>query len=104
MNDSQLWFTSKKLDINDKLYKYIGKNEKTKIIIKISKLKGHMPIREPIIDEETRKKMMSFWHKKQENDKILKEDDDESYLQSQWANPNALKNELHSFQSISIKK
>merc|ERR1712154_188331 len=88
---AQLWFASKKLLRSDELSKYIGKNEKTKIIVKITKEKGHMPLREPPVDEETRKKMMSYWHKKQEQDKELKEDDDTSYLQSDWADTSSLK-------------
>ena len=88
---AQLWFTSKKLLRSDVLSHYIANNEKTKIVIKITKQKGNMPVREQGVDEETRKKMMAFWHKKQEQEKVLKEDDDTSYLQSEWADTGALK-------------
>ena len=94
----QLWFTSKKLSRDETLSKYIGNNEKTKIVIKITKKSSNMPMREPVVDENMRKKMMSYWYKKQEQDKELKEDDDDSYLMSDWANTNALKetfNGLH---------
>ena len=87
----QLWFTSKKLLRGDQLNKYIGNNEKTKIVVKITKASSNMPMREPVVDENTRKKMMSYWYKKQEENKELKEDDDDSYLMSEWANTNALK-------------
>eukprot|EP00483_Globobulimina_turgida_P011849 UN11871 len=88
---AQLWFTSKKLLRCTKLNKYIGHNEKTKIIVKITKEKANMPLREAAVDEETRKKMMAYWYKKQEENKQLKQDDDNSYLQSQWADNQALK-------------
>lgn len=96
---AQLWFTSKKLLREDELNKYIGNNEKTKIVVKITKEKGNMPMREPPVDENTRKKMMSYWYKKQEQNKELAEDDDNSYLESQWANTNALKQSFHGLNS-----
>ena len=88
---AQLWFTSKKLLRSDDLSKYIGHNEKTKIVVKVTKQNGHMPMRESAVDEEMRKKMMAFWYKKQEKDKELKEEDDDSYLQSSWADTDSLK-------------
>jgi len=88
---AQLWFANKKLLRHDKLEKYIGKNEKCTIVVKITSNNDHMPVREAVVDEETRRKMMAFWYKKQEQDKNLKEDDDNSYLQQQWANPHSLK-------------
>eukprot|EP00484_Ammonia_sp_Unknown_P000849 CAMPEP_0197020662 /NCGR_PEP_ID=MMETSP1384-20130603/1508_1 /TAXON_ID=29189 /ORGANISM="Ammonia sp." /LENGTH=294 /DNA_ID=CAMNT_0042448333 /DNA_START=50 /DNA_END=934 /DNA_ORIENTATION=+ len=91
VDTAQLWFASKKLLRGDVLSKYIGNNEKSKLVVKITKQTGNMPVREPVVDEETRKKMMAFWYKKQEQDKELKQDDDDSYLQTQWANTNALK-------------
>eukprot|EP01083_Nonionella_stella_P071057 190596_1 len=91
---AQLWFAAKKLLRKDELNKYIGNNEKTKIVVKISKQKGHMPVREPAVDEETRKKMMAYWHKKQEQNKELKEDDDNSYLESKWADTQSLKKQF----------
>ncbi|ETO05768.1 hypothetical protein RFI_31629 [Reticulomyxa filosa] len=69
LKTAQLWFSSRKLFREDILAKYIGSNEKSKLVVKITKEKGHIPIREPMIDEETRKKMLAFWHKKQEEDK-----------------------------------
>jgi len=43
---------------------YIGKNEKTKIIVKLTKSGTGAPAREPMIDEETHKKMLSYYYKK----------------------------------------
>merc|ERR1712129_121682 len=91
---AQLWFTSKKLLRTDTLKTYIGNNEKTKIVVKISKANGHMPMRENAVDPEMRKKMMAFWYKKQETEKELQQDDDNSYLETDWANTNSLKKAL----------
>lgn len=100
---AQLWFTFKKLERGKLLSDYIGTNEKTKIIVKITKAQSHMPVREPVCDEQTRKQMMSFWYKQQESDKALNGDDDESYLRSDWANTSALKQTMLGTQNIRLK-
>jgi cilia- and flagella-associated protein 298 len=63
-NDSALWWAGKELVKGKLLKDYIGKNEKTKIICKMTKVGAGMPAREAAIDEETYKKMISFYHKK----------------------------------------
>jgi len=89
---AQLWFAGKKLVRGETLRKYVGKNEKTKIIVKIQRSEGKgAPTQESAIDENTRKKMMAFWHRKQETKKELEEDDDDSYLTSSWADPKSMK-------------
>jgi len=60
-------------------------------------------VREPLIDEETHKKMLSFYHKKQEEAKKLEEDNDDTYMNAQWANPSNLKNQLTGGKNISWK-
>jgi hypothetical protein len=73
---------------------YIGKNEKTKLIVKLQRSGGGQPTREPAIDEETQKKMMAFYHKKQEQMKALEDDDDDSFANSSWADPKALQRQF----------
>jgi len=99
----QLWFASRKLQRTEKLSKYIGTNEKTKVIIKITSEKGGAPVREPNIDEESHKQMLAFWHKKQEKDKELAKDDEDSYLASEWANPNQLKTAFQGMKNLKIR-
>eukprot|EP00128_Syssomonas_multiformis_P007851 Colp12_sorted_trinity150504_noHs@22095 len=91
---TQLWWASKELIPGKLLSDYIGKNEKTKIIGKIQKRGSGAPQREPIVDEETQKQMMAYWHKKQEELKKLETDDDDAYMGSAWADPNALKRQF----------
>jgi len=62
--DTVLWWAGKELLREKNLRDYVGKNEKTKIIVKLSKTGSGMPAREPMIDEETHKKMLSYYHKK----------------------------------------
>lgn len=91
---AQLWWAGKELVKGKKLCDYVGKNEKSKIIVKIQHKGAGAPVREPLIDEEAHKKMLSFFHKKQEEQKKLEEDEEDAYLYSAWANPRQLKDQL----------
>eukprot|EP00756_Hemistasia_phaeocysticola_P011524 Hpha_TRINITY_DN15125_c3_g3::TRINITY_DN15125_c3_g3_i2::g.126479::m.126479 len=89
---TQLWWAGKQLHREDLLAKYTGKNEKTKLVMKITKQGGHAPAREPAINGETQKDMMAYYYKKQEEQKKLLEDEDISHGNAQWADPRGLKN------------
>ena len=52
------------------------------------------PMREAPIDEETRIKLMSMYHKKQEELKKIESNNEEDFKHSTWANPNNLKSYL----------
>lgn len=60
-----MWFAGKELNPEKPLNFYTGKNEKTKIIAKLTRSGSGAPSREPAIDEKTRVQMMSMYHKKQ---------------------------------------
>ncbi len=51
-------------------------------------------MREPAIDKQTEVKLMSYYHKKEEEMKKLREDADDNYLDAPWADSKALKREL----------
>lgn len=53
-----LWIVNKEMQKGKTLADYFGKNEKQKFVVKITKKGGGAPVREPMIDEETHKKMM----------------------------------------------
>jgi len=61
------------------------------------------PVREPLIDEETHKKMLAYYYKKQEEAKKLENDGEDHYMNAAWANPTGLKNELHGVKDIKWK-
>ena len=88
----QLWWASKELQASDPLGKYSGKNEKTKLVCKLAKVGASAPTKEPPISAETQRDMMTYWHKKQEEQKKLEVDEDISYGNAQWADPRGLKN------------
>lgn len=89
-----MWWAGKELGENLYLKNIIGKNEKTKIIVKLNPKKMGPPEREPRIDNETYKAMLAYYHKKKKEEKEFEEDDDDSYLNSEWASPLSLQKQL----------
>ena len=113
-----MWFAGKKMERDEIISKYCGKNEKCMVKCKLTSKGGSAPQRAPAVDEDTqyvicslpvcgwcclflvkqmdltgftcvitcvhtlllhnRKKMMSYWHKKQEQEKVGAE----SYLRT----------------------
>jgi hypothetical protein len=98
-----LWYAGKELERGKKLFEYIGKNEKTKLVCKVTKKGNGGPVREPLIDKDTHKKMLSFYFKKQEEQKKLEEENDDSYMNSKWADGKGLKNSLYGNSDVTWK-
>lgn len=100
---AQVWFCGKELyrDIGKTLGDYVGKIENCKVIIKISKRGEGAPGREPIMSEEQRKQLMLHAYRRQEELKKLAQDDDDAYLDSQWADSGNLKKSFHGLNNIS---
>ncbi|CAL8468577.1 g8117 [Coccomyxa elongata] len=92
-SEAELWFASKKLPVRSKLSQHVGRNEKTKAVVKLQHAGYGRPPREPVVDEETQKAMLAYYHKKQEDEKRLAADDT-MYFDSAWANPKSLKNQF----------
>ena len=65
-----LWWAGKELMPEKTLEDYIGKNEKTKIIVKLAKKGSSAPGREQQMTEEQKKQMMAWQYKKQEEMKV----------------------------------
>lgn len=57
------------------------------MVIKATMKGGGAPQREPMIDPETHKKMLSYYHQKQEEAKKFDEADEnaDQYMNSAWA-------------------
>lgn len=90
--NTSLWICGKELQKGKLLSDYFGKNEKQKFVVKIQKKGQGAPVREPLIDQETHKKMLQFYHRKTEEQKKLEEDNDDAYLNAPWADGKILKN------------
>lgn len=57
-----IWICGKELQPGKTFAEYFGKNEKSKYVVKIQKKGTGAPVREPMIDPETHKKMLSFYY------------------------------------------
>lgn len=98
---AQLWFSGKEL-FRDKVIKdYTGKNDKCKVIMKLSKRGQGPPGREPVMSEEDRKQLMLLAYRKQEEFKKLERDDEDNYLNSEWADNALLKKSCQGLNNIS---
>ncbi|KAM6986100.1 cilia- and flagella-associated protein 298 [Aplochiton taeniatus] len=98
--EAQLWWAAKELQRDKKLQDYIGKNEKTKIVVKIQKRGQGAPAREPLVTEEQQKQMMMHYYRRQEELKKLEGVDDDSHLQSDWSDRQALKRQFQGLNNI----
>lgn len=98
--EATIWFSGKEMLRGHLLSEYIGNNEKTKIVAKLAKRGSGAPAREPIMSEEQQRTMMAYYYKKQEEFKKLEADDEDSYLDSPWAESNQLKRNFHGLSNI----
>eukprot|EP01022_Parablepharisma_sp_SALTPOND_P004391 TRINITY_DN120209_c0_g1_i1.p1 TRINITY_DN120209_c0_g1~~TRINITY_DN120209_c0_g1_i1.p1 ORF type:complete len:439 (+),score=26.10 TRINITY_DN120209_c0_g1_i1:284-1600(+) len=101
---TSIWYAGKEMQRGKKLMDYLGKNEKTKVIVKLTSGGAGAPPREPVIDPETHKQMLAFYYKKQEEAKKAESGVDDGYLESPWADPRGLKSELHGVNNIKWKQ
>ncbi|XP_056267715.1 cilia- and flagella-associated protein 298 [Pseudoliparis swirei] len=100
-DECQLWWAAKEMQRGKKLQDYIGKNEKTKLVVKIQKKGQGQPAREPLVTDEQQKQMMLHQYRRQEELKKLEEADDDSYLDSEWTDRQALRKQFQGLSNIS---
>lgn len=99
-----LWWAGKELKGQDrKLGDYLGQNEKTKVVVKLAKKGSGAPGREAVFTEEQKKKMMMQAYQRQQEVEKLMQDDDDSYMNSQWADRDALKRCFQGIKSINFR-
>nr|CAB3230187.1 UPF0769 protein C21orf59 homolog [Phallusia mammillata] len=96
-----LWWAGKEMSNDKRLCDYIGKNEKTKVVVKLQKKGTGPPGREPVVTEDQKKQMMLQAYRRQEELKKLDTMDDDSHLDSQWADNNMLKRQFQGLNNIS---
>lgn len=88
---AQMFFASKAMVRSNPLSSHVGKNEKTKVVVKLVKKGGQAPAKEQAVDAETQKAMMAFYHKKRQEHEALAANQDDDYTHSSWASGNSLK-------------
>ncbi|XP_041864341.1 cilia- and flagella-associated protein 298 [Melanotaenia boesemani] len=99
-DECQLWWAAKEMHRGKKLQDYIGRNEKTKLVVKIQKKGQGAPAREPLVTDEQQKQMMLHYYRRQEELKKLEEAEDDSYLDSEWSDRQALKRQFQGLTNI----
>ncbi|XP_042079294.1 cilia- and flagella-associated protein 298 isoform X3 [Haplochromis burtoni] len=99
-DECQLWWAAKEMQRGKKLQDYIGRNEKTKLVVKIQKKGQGAPAREPVITDDQQKQMMMHYYRRQEELKKLEEADDDRYLDSEWSDRQALKRQFQGLTNI----
>lgn len=100
---AQLWFAGRQMLDGKHLNDYVGRIEKCKVIVKLVKCGEGAPGREPVLSEEARKQLMLQQYRRQEELKRLDEDDDDQYLDSNWADNSHMKQRLHGVQNIQYR-
>eukprot|EP01038_Epipyxis_sp_PR26KG_P005406 gene5406-7493_t len=91
---AELWAASTMFNRSQTVAHRLGKNEKTKIIVKLQKPGAGAPGREAAVSEEEKKAMMAYYFKKQEEMKKLAESNEDDYLHSSWADSKQLQRSL----------
>jgi hypothetical protein len=98
-----MWWCNKPLARDTDFVKAVGKNEKTTMVVKLTKDGSSAPSREPAINAEQQSEMMAYWYKKQEEHKKLVDDDDITHTNNEWADPSGLKNNLQGMGGVQYK-
>lgn len=101
---STLWFAGKSMQPEKKLSDHLGRNERTKVVVKLQKKGSGAPAREPPVDAATQKAMLAYYYKKQEEEKKLAQDADDSYTSAAWASGNSLKQHFSGVSSVRIPR
>jgi len=101
--EATLWFANKELKREEALSAYLGKNEKSKAVVKLSTRRVGRPAAESGLDEAARRQLMADNYKRMEDLKRLEKDNDDSYLNSSWADGQALKRKFQGLNKISWK-
>ena len=99
----QFWVIRKSYQRGKHIFDYTGKNERQTFVAKFTGPESGPPPRDVSVSQEAQIKWMSAMHKKAEELKRIDKDDDNSYLDSEWANPRGLKNTFQGINDVDWK-
>jgi hypothetical protein len=99
----QLWWARKSMQRGKLFRDYIGGNARQVIVAKVTDAKSGPPPKDMSFGQEGQLKLMSELHRKAEELKRISKDDDDSYLDQEWANPRGLANTFQGITSIDWK-
>ncbi|KAK9865940.1 hypothetical protein WJX84_010576 [Apatococcus fuscideae] len=89
--DAEVWFAGKQLQPGNRISVHAGKQEKTKLVVRLQKAGQSAPQREPAVDADTQQAMLAWYRKKQDEQEKLAGDEADDYANSNWADPQSLK-------------
>eukprot|EP00877_Chromochloris_zofingiensis_P003118 jgi/Chrzof1/12807/Cz07g08070.t1 len=99
-----LWFAGKQMLPDKKLLDFVGKNDRSKVVVKLQKKGQGAPAREPPVDADTQKAMLAWYYKKQQEQKELAGNEDDSYINSTWADTKTLKQHFSGVHDVRIPR
>ncbi|XP_026274694.1 cilia- and flagella-associated protein 298 isoform X2 [Frankliniella occidentalis] len=67
---ASLWFSGKEMNRTKKICDYLGRNDKTRAVVKLQKIGQGAPSREPVMTEAQQKEWMLHAYRKQEELKV----------------------------------
>ena len=91
------------MDRKSVLFDYLGKNEKSKVIVKLTKKGSGPPEREQAFTEEQKKVMMAAEKRRQEELRRIDKNQEDEYLNSRWASSDQLSQQFRRLQNVSWK-
>lgn len=100
---AELWFAGKQMLGARTLGDYVGRNDRTRVIVKLQRVGEGAPAREPVMSEEQRKQLMLHEYRRQEELKRLELDEDDSYLGARWADGRAMQKQMHGLDNVRFR-
>lgn len=100
---AELWFAGKQMLGARQLGDYVGRNDRTRVIVKLQRVGEGAPAREPVMSEEQRKQLMLHEYRRQEELKRLELDEDDSYLGARWADGRAMQKQMHGLDNVRFR-
>eukprot|EP00158_Paraphelidium_tribonemae_P006223 Partr_v1_DN27735_c1_g1_i11_m67061 putative Chromosome 21 open reading frame 59 len=107
-SDHELWWASKRISQHPEkhaLSDFVGRNEKTNMIVKFQKIGSGPPVKDPPLNEQGQRELLAYYYKKQEQEKKLNQalDNEMDFSSSRWTDTKALKNYFNGVGNVSWK-
>ncbi len=67
---TEVWFAGREMK-GGRLHDYIGRNEKTRVVVHVGRKGEGRPLREMGMDSQTQQEMLAFYFKKQREQEVL---------------------------------
>lgn len=68
--NTEVWFAGREMK-GGRLHDYVGRNEKTRVVVHLGRKGEGRPLREMGMDSQTQQEMLAFYFKKQREQEVL---------------------------------